>query len=95
MLYRDADGRIKSKGISKDIDDFCAYDGSEEYEEEYEEIDYVQEHKTFPVKLKIVKQEKHKPLIDLEEDYDDINDRADYEYEKMMDERAERLCKDR
>lgn len=56
MLYRDVDGRIKSKGISKDIDDFYAYDGSEEYEEEY----------------------------------DDINDRADYEYEKMMDEKAEK-----
>lgn len=27
-----------------------------------------------------------------EEDYDDINDRADYEYERMMDRRAERLC---
>lgn len=26
-----------------------------------------------------------------EEDYDDINDRADYEYERMMDRRAERL----
>lgn len=60
MLYRDIDSRIRHKGISKDIDDFYAYDGSEEYEEEY----------------------------------DDINDRADYEYEKMMDERAERLCKD-
>ena len=58
MTYMDEYGRIVSKG--KDVDDFYAYDGSEEYEEEY----------------------------------DDINDRADYEYEKMMDERSERLCKD-
>lgn len=56
MLYRDADGRIRQKGINKDIDDFYAYDGSEEYEEEC----------------------------------DDINDRTDYEYEKMMDEKAEK-----
>lgn len=36
MLYRDTDGRIRHKGISKDRDDFYAYDGSE-YDEEVDE----------------------------------------------------------
>ena len=36
MLYRDTDGRIKRKGISKDVDDFYAYDGSE-YDEDVDE----------------------------------------------------------
>lgn len=29
-----------------------------------------------------------------EEDYDDINDRADYEYERMMDRRAKQILKE-
>lgn len=40
-----------------------------ELEEEFEEIDYFPEHKKFPVKLKIIKKEKHKPFFDFEEDY--------------------------
>ena len=42
-----------------------------ELEEEFEEIDYVPKHKKFPVTLKIVKREKHKPFFDFEEVYDE------------------------
>lgn len=45
MTYMDEYGRIVSKG--KDVDDFYAYNGSEEYEEEFEdkgaEADYFYE----------------------------------------------------
>ena len=43
-----------------------------ELEEEFEEINYVLEHKTFPVKLKIVKREKYKPFFDFEEEFEEL-----------------------
>ena len=43
-----------------------------ELEEVYEEIDYVPEHKTFPVELKIVKREKYKPFFDFEEEFEEL-----------------------
>ena len=41
-------------------------------DEEYEEIDYVPKHKTFPVELKIVKREKYKPFFDFEEEFEEL-----------------------
>lgn len=41
-------------------------------EEEFEEIDFMPEHKTFPVTLKIVKREKHKPFFDFEEEFEEL-----------------------
>lgn len=36
-------------------------------DEVYEEIDFIPKHKTFPVKLEIIKREKYKPFFDLED----------------------------
>lgn len=41
-----------------------------ELEEEFEEIDFMLEHKKFSVVLKIVKREKHKPFFDFEGVYE-------------------------
>jgi len=43
-------------------------------EEEFEEIDFIPKHKTFPVKLKIIKREKHKPFFDLEDISEDFEE---------------------
>ena len=41
-------------------------------DEVYEEIDFMPEHKTFPVKLKIIKREKYKPFFDFEEEFEEL-----------------------
>lgn len=43
-----------------------------ELEEVFEEIDYIPEHKRFPVELKIVKREKYKPFFDFEEEFEEL-----------------------
>lgn len=43
-----------------------------ELEEEFEEIDFIPENKTFPMKLKIVKREKYKPFFDFEEEFEEL-----------------------
>lgn len=43
-----------------------------ELEEEFEEIDWVPEHKRFPVELKIVKREEYKPFFDFEEEFEEL-----------------------
>lgn len=43
-----------------------------ELEEEFEEIDFIPKHKTFPVKLKIIKREKYKPFFDFEEEFEEL-----------------------
>ena len=41
-------------------------------DEIYEEIDFIPEYKTFPVKLKIIKREKYKPFFDFEEEFEEL-----------------------
>lgn len=41
-------------------------------EEEFEEIDFIPEHKTFPVELQIIKREKYKPFFDFEEEFEEL-----------------------
>lgn len=42
-----------------------------ELEEEFEEIDFMPEHKKFPITLKIVKRENHKPFFNFEEEHEE------------------------